>query len=64
MNEIILEAQALATVAEDQFETSLAKLIADLQAFQPTSEPVVIDPIVTVTTVTQSGVSTVFVPKV
>lgn len=33
--ELIVEAQALSTVTEDQFETALSKFVADLTAFVP-----------------------------
>lgn len=66
LTDIITEAQALATIGEDQFEASLATLVADLQALEagtPTPTPTA-DPVVTVTTTTQSGVTAVFVPQV
>lgn len=34
MDNLIAEAQSLATVGEDQFEASLAKLVSDMQAFK------------------------------
>jgi hypothetical protein len=40
ISEIVTEAQALATVTEDQFEASLATLVADLQAFAAGTTPV------------------------
>ncbi len=40
--EIIVETQALATVTEDQFEASLATVVADLQALVPATTVTVI----------------------
>lgn len=57
--DIIVEAQALATVAEDQFESALAAVVADLQAYAPAT-----DPVVSVSITTQNGVVSEFVPKV
>ena len=61
MNDLIVKAQALATVTEDQFEASLAELVTAMQAFQPTSEPVATG--VTTVSLTQNlsdGTSVVF----
>ena len=60
--ELVSEAQALATVPEDQFESSLASFVSDLQAFFTGSAPAA-DPIVSITTTTQSGVTAEFVPQ-
>lgn len=61
LNDILVEVQALATVTEDQFEPSLATVVADLQAVIGAQAPV--DSVVSVTTTTQSGVTAVFVPQ-
>ena len=60
--ELIAEAQALSSVAENQFEADLATLVADLQAFVPVT-PAPTDPIATITVLTQGGVSSVFTPE-
>ena len=62
MNELITEAQALATVTEDQFEAALATLVANMQAFQPTSEPATTAPVATSVTITFSDSSTQTLP--
>lgn len=61
LNDILVEVQALATVTEDQFEASLASVVADLQTVIGAQSPT--DPVVSVTTTTQSGVTAVFVPQ-
>lgn len=45
LTDIVAEAQALATVAEDQFEANLATLVADLQALA--AAPAASAPVVT-----------------
>jgi hypothetical protein len=59
LTDIVTEAQALATVSEDQFEAALATVVADLQAV--IAGTTAADPVVKVTTTTQSGVTAEFV---
>jgi glutamate synthase domain-containing protein 2 len=63
LQEISVELKALATVTEDQFEASLASVVADLDAVIGATGGTVADPVVSVATVTASGVKTVFVPQ-
>jgi hypothetical protein len=58
--EILAEVQALATVTEDQFETSLASVVSDLQAV--IAAPAA-DPIATAVVTTVGGVVTTLVPQ-
>jgi len=64
LQEILVELQALSTVTEDQFETALSAVVADLQAVvdAPVVAPVA-DPVATVETVTDGGVTETFVPE-
>jgi hypothetical protein len=64
LNDVLAEVQALATVAEDQFEADLATVVADLRALVAGSPAPVADPVVSVAVTTQSGAVSEFVPKV
>jgi hypothetical protein len=61
--QIVAAAQALATVTEDQFETTLATFVTNLQAFIAATPAPAADPIVTLVGTTQSGATVTFVPQ-
>ncbi len=64
INDIIADAQALATIGEDQFEAAVATHVADLQAFAALPVTPVADPIMTVVITTKAGIVTsVTVPE-
>jgi hypothetical protein len=62
LNEILAEVQAVDTTSLDAAVAALAQVATDLQA-QIDAQSAAADPIVSVTTTTESGVTATFVPQ-
>ena len=64
LQEILAEVQAIDATSVDAVQAAVAQIVTDLQAqIDAQAAPVVSDPVVSVTTTTQSGVTATFVPQ-